>query len=87
MLVTILGKRWRLRFAPNLKNRGDIDPPGVPDKEIRIGSDLRGELRLDTILHEFTHGGFPNIDEATVDQFATDVARGLWRLGYRNTNE
>jgi len=87
MLVKVLGKCWRLRFVPNLKNRGDIDPPEKARKEIRIGSELRGELRLDTILHELTHAAGWLAREECVGQFATDAARVLWRLGYRDTNE
>jgi len=33
MRVKLLGRVWNLRFAPNLANRGDCDPPDVPKKE------------------------------------------------------
>jgi hypothetical protein len=38
MRITILGRRWNLRFAPNMANRGDGDAPATPNKEIRIAS-------------------------------------------------
>ena len=43
MRVKLLGRVWNLRFAPNLANRGDCDPPDVPKKEIRVLSTLTGE--------------------------------------------
>jgi hypothetical protein len=84
MRLTILGKRWNLRFARNLKNRGDCDPPAAPGKEIRVGSSLRDEERLEVVLHEMLHAAGWHIAEEFVDQFACDAARALWRLGYRD---
>ena len=85
--VKILDKLWRLRFAPNMANRGDCDPPSLPGKEIRILSSLRGEERLEVLLHELVHAAGWHIDEGFVAQFAADAARALWRLGYRNKDE
>jgi hypothetical protein len=82
--VKILGKHWNLRFAPNLANQGDCDPPTARGKEIRVASRLRGEERLEVLLHELVHAGIWNLDEQFVDQFAHDAARVLWRLGYRS---
>lgn len=39
--------------------------------------------RLDTIIHEVAHAALPDHDEAFIEQFGTDLARILWRLGYR----
>lgn len=85
--VKILGKVWSLRFAPNMANRGDCDPPSQPGKAIRISSTLRGEERLEVLLHELVHAAGWHIDEGFVAQFASDAARALWRLGYRNQSE
>ena len=87
MRIRILNKRWRLRFAPNLANRGDCDGPAAKHKEIRVLSGLRGEERLEVLIHEMLHAAGWHIDEAFVEQFARDVARALWRLGYRNGHE
>lgn len=84
MRVKLLGKLWKLRFAPNLANRGDCDAPTRPAKEIRVASQLRGEERLEVLLHEFLHGAGWHIDESFVERFAADAARALWRLGYRD---
>jgi hypothetical protein len=84
MLVTILGKRWRIRWVPNLGEcLGDCDPPNKPNKEIRIWSGCKDEVELDTIIHECLHGSGWHLDEAYVSRFATDLARILTRLGYR----
>lgn len=82
--LKILGKVWRLRFSPNLANRGDCDPPHQPGKEIRVSSTLRGEELLEVLLHELVHAAGWHLDESFVERFAADVARALWRLGYRN---
>lgn len=81
--IKILGRIWRLRFVPNLSTSGDCDSPATPSKEIRIWQGLRGQDRLDTIIHECLHAAHWSIDEAFVAQFATDLARILWQLGYR----
>lgn len=85
--LKILGKVWRLRFAPNMANRGDCDPPCQRGKEIRISSSLRGEERLEVLIHELLHAAGWHIDESFVERFAADAARALWRAGYRNGDE
>jgi hypothetical protein len=87
MRIRILNRYWRLRFTRNLFNRGDCDAPTRAKKEIRIDTGLRGEERLEVIIHEMVHGAGWHIDEAFVEWFSHDAARALWRLGYRNGNE
>ncbi len=87
MRVKVLGKVWQLRFAPNMANRGDCEPPDKRGKEIRISSSLRGEQRLEVLVHELLHAAGWHIDESFVEQFARDAARTLWRVGYRNADE
>jgi hypothetical protein len=82
--ITILGRRWNLRFGNAGKGHvGRCDPPDKPKKEIVVSPRVKGQLRLDTIIHECTHAAGWHIDEPFVEQFATDLARTLWRLGYR----
>ena len=83
MFITILGKRWRLRFTNLKKDNGDCDAPDVKNKEIRVRSNLKGELRLETIIHECLHAADWHKDESYIEQKAIDLARILWRLGYR----
>lgn len=88
MRVRMLGKHWRLRFVPNLgPNRGDCDPPDRQAKEIRVAAGLRGEERLEVLIHELSHAAGWHIAEEFVERFAADAARALWRLGYRDSND
>lgn len=87
MKIKILGKLWDLRFVHNLTNRGDCDSPIKPFKEIRVSSALKGEEKLEVLLHEMFHAACWNLDEEFVEEFAVDVARNLWRLGYRQTDQ
>jgi hypothetical protein len=44
---------------------------------------LRGEERLEVILHELIHAADWRLDESFVEPFAADAAAALVRLGYR----
>ena len=47
MRVKILGKFWRLRFAPNMASRGDCDPPDKRGKDglvLRLARDQEGQV-------------------------------------------
>ena len=59
----------------------DYDPDAR--KEIYVDHRLKNRARLDTLIHECTHAEFPYMKEADVDRWATNMARLLWRLGYR----
>lgn len=89
MRVSILGKTWNLEFVPRRECGtdaiGSCDSPDMPRKTIRVASGLKGVDRLDTIIHESIHAAHFALDEAFVEQFASDLARILWRLGYRET--
>jgi len=86
--VTISGKHWQLVERSGLANRGDVDSPTTPGKQIRIAKELEGEERLEVIIHEVTHCAFWHLDEEVVEIFGRDLARILYRkLGYRETDE
>jgi len=85
MRIKIKGKMWdfvRTQFDVT-KQWGSCDRPGVKGKKIKVAAKLRGVNELNTIIHECLHAGFDSLDEEHVDEFATDLARVLWRLGYR----
>ena len=48
---------------------------------------VRGELELDTTIHELIHACQPDLAEETVEEVASDIARVLWRLGYRRNGD
>ncbi len=94
MKAKILGRVWDVRFVANLgetedgeKVRGNCDSPKTPAKAIRILNSLEGEEQLDVIIHEFAHAADWWKDEEFIEQFGSDLARLLTRLGYkRETN-
>jgi hypothetical protein len=96
--VKILGKYWRLVFQPLGRHRhegekvhGLCDPVTAKNRTILIDSKLKGQERLEAILHEIIHGGdqctvgFVH-SEAYVEQLAHDAARILWQEGYRDSD-
>jgi hypothetical protein len=58
--------------------------PKTRNKHIWINESLRGIELLDTLIHEVTHAGLHFLTEETVTQFANDLAKILWDLGYRS---
>jgi hypothetical protein len=89
MHVDICGKRWRLEFkrmrdTKHDRQLGNCDPPDVPHKSIRINRSLEGEEKLETIIHECLHAANWHYAEESLAQAAEDIARVLWRLGYRD---
>lgn len=82
MQIVVSGKRWNLRFVKTKTYDGECDPPTKPKKEIRIAARLKGEEKLDAVIHELLHAAGWHIDEEFVGKFATDAARALTKLGY-----
>jgi len=92
--VTIGGKRWNLEFVrirprtgEEFADNGNIDSPDTRQKKIRINRTLRGEKRLDTIIHEILHAADWNKDESWIEEISTDIARILTKLGYTNSGK
>jgi len=80
-------KRWKvLPVSRNRKkSKGDCEAPHMPNKQIRIP--MTGDTRsdLDTIIHEGLHACLWDLDDEAVQFTAHDIARLLWRLGWRKT--
>jgi hypothetical protein len=53
------------------------------DKELVVNKPLDTRVGLETALHESLHACQWPASEARVEQTAYDIARFLWRLGYR----
>lgn len=74
-------KYFRLRFErlpPNADGLCDLY-----GRSIKIRKSLRGERQLEVIIHEVLHGCHWDLDEVAITETAKDLARVLWRLGYR----
>jgi hypothetical protein len=88
MRVRLNGKYWTLRFVPNMRDYGDmVDPGKVRGRIIRVATWQGEQDRMDTTIHEALHALLPFADEECVTKTATDLARLLWRLGYRRTDQ
>jgi hypothetical protein len=83
MTFTFNGKRYRFRLMKSRYVEGACSPPDGRGKEIAIRGSLRSEHRLDALIHEMLHASCWDLAEETVERTATDMARALWRLGYR----
>jgi len=80
---TFRGRRYRIRRVPRLNDAGKCDHPEAPDKEIIIRLGQRGIDELDTVLHEVGHACFWDLSEEAIGDGMTDIAKFLWREGYR----
>jgi hypothetical protein len=90
MRITILGQYLAVRFCSYLgkakdgaKYHGFCDPPGKPNREIRLLAGERGKDLLDSVIHESLHAAGWHIREEFVEQFAQDLANvittpGIW---------
>lgn len=90
MHIKILGKKWKLRFVPNLSGRntkekihGYCDHPEEYNKEILITKGLDEKEELITIIHELLHAAFWWLDEEYVDKSSSDIGEVLIKLGYK----
>jgi len=83
MRIKLLGKVWTLIRKPLVAADGYCDHPQTNGKKIIVDSRLRGERELEVLIHEFMHAADWTKDESWIEPVAEDVARALWRLGYR----
>ena len=82
MRVKLAGKRYKIVLS-DFTYSGECDSPETKDKKIRLKRGLRGLFLLDTIVHESLHACLWMADEEGIAQTASDIAKVLWRLGYR----
>lgn len=55
--------------------------------EIIVHTDLTPKDELETWVHEALHAEFPAMSEDRVTAAGHNIARLLWRLGYRKTGK
>ena len=87
MLVYVNGKRWDMVFAPCVDCDGSCDAPTDKNKQIKIAPRLRKDQRrlMEVVVHELIHASDWSKDETWVEPVAEDIARVLWKLGYRRS--
>ena len=83
MKIRIRGKFWQFKREILSDARGTCDPPNAPGKSIVVDANLVGEEELEVVLHETLHSALWDLDEEAVTETAHDIARVLWKLGYR----
>lgn len=85
------GLRYRLRFVRSREipfdRWADCSPPSDSKREIRIRQVLRGRARLETVIHEALHAQTWTRSEEDVRRSARELAKLLWRLGYREVQQ
>jgi len=85
--IRILDKIWLFKRVKNLSKKkgvfGLIDHPTAKNKTLSIDADLRDMHELEILIHEFLHGADWTKDEEWIVAASTDLAKFLWRLGYR----
>ncbi len=62
---------------------GLCSPPSEKGRCISYYIGLKGERRLDVLIHEMLHACFWDIAEEGIQFGATSIAKALWRMGYR----
>jgi hypothetical protein len=95
--VIIFGKRWRFvrKYLRNLdgfttgeaKTQHPFSSSDLKKREIVISTAISGERELDVIIHEVLHAADWHRSEEWCATVATDLARILYRLGYRRDSE
>ena len=86
MRVRILGRYWFILRTFLRDCRGVCDDPKDKEKCIRIHAKLPPLEELEVTIHEIQHAASWQHDEAYVTQLSHDMARILWRLGWRKAH-
>lgn len=89
MRVKLLGKFWNLIYGKLPRDAdGLCSSPLLPNKTITIRKSLTGERELEILIHEMLHAVDWHKDEDDfISPAAADIARVLWKLGYRKIKE
>ena len=81
--ATFAGKKFKVSLEDRLDGYADAPENADVSRELWINPDLVGERRLDVCIHEALHACHPYMGEEDVAETARDIARFLYRMGYR----
>jgi hypothetical protein len=87
MKARFRGTDYEVRFGPIRSNPDAVGLCDWTKCRITILPSLKGVERLDTEIHEAIHACLPDVAEEAVGMAAEDIARYLWRRGYRLIQE
>lgn len=90
--IVLRKHRYRVILATRLGTEdyplnGDCSNPQESHRIIRYYLGLRGEERLDILIHEMLHACFWDVREEGVSEASTDIARTMWKIGFRNGSD
>jgi hypothetical protein len=81
MRCRLRGKYWRIereKLPRKLDGLCNAD-----ERKITVQPSLSGERELDVLIHEMLHACHWDLAEESITETASDLARVLFRLGYR----
>lgn len=91
--VSLKRRGWSVEYVDDVRavslehgydDEGQLDGNCFPrERLILIDSEIEGVVLLETEVHELTHGLAFDLPEERVKAFARDLARALWKLGWR----
>ena len=80
---TFNGRKYKIEMSGNLDGWCDQYKMGDNQRYITIMAKEGTRNELETIVHESLHACNWRASEQSVEMTAHDIARFLWRLGYR----
>ncbi len=84
--IVLRGKRFAFKKSGNLKKLyGYCTSPLDTNRAIIIDKNLKGQQELDTIIHEMLHACFWDVGEDAIGEAASDIAKALWRMGFKKS--
>ena len=81
MRCRLRGKYWRIereKLPRKLDGLCNAD-----ERKITVQPYLSGERELDVLIHEMLHACYWDLAEESITETASDLARVLFRLGYK----
>ena len=73
------GERLRfIRERPDPDSFGECEPPGAPNRTIRVAPALDAETMLGTLIHEGTHACQPDLSEDAVESIEESLTALIW---------
>lgn len=84
-LIVRKGKKGDPDQKLSKTDSGLTEAPSLKGKRIFLREQLPMKKELDTTIHECLHAADWSKDEEWVEDAAHDIARILWRLGWRRT--
>ncbi len=85
--VTVRGHKWGVAKLNKGRALGLCEGPHIPGKEMDFPVHGGTRKDLDTIVHELLHAAMWDAAEECVYETAQDIAKVLWRCGWRKQLE